>query len=366
MRVAITAMGLVTPLGAGVDATFQALAGGASAVGGRPPWGGVGPMACFPSPRTSSALALDAARQVASAAPLHPDTALFLGSTSADMVVGERAYGQDCLGQPVDEPLQYLWGQVLHRPARALRRALGLQGQVATFSTACTSSALALMAARDAILAGQAPMALVVGVDALCRTTTSGFGALGVHSPTGARPFDADRDGMSLGEGAAALLIEPEGARVPRAWLAGGAETADAHHLSTPHPDGVHAEAAIRAACAQAGIAPDDIAYVSAHGTGTPLNDATEAAVLERCTPGAPVASLKGALGHTLGAAGAVEALLAAEGLARGVMLPGLGLRRADDTLDHVRQARDRAHRFALSVNFAFGGHNTALVLERA
>ena len=221
---------------------------------------------------------------------------------------------------------------------------------------------------------------LAGGADALSAFVFSGFDALRALSPTAARPFDAARDGLTLGEGAAFLLLEDEETAVRRgatvlAWLTGYGSAADAFHVTRPRPDGAGVARAARAALASAGRADSDVGFVSAHGTGTVFNDAMEEAALAHVlgprAGSVPVHGLKGAIGHTLGAAGALEAVLCALVLAAETVPPTAGHRtsREGSPLLVVSGGPIRpAGRVdvALSTSAAFSGTNAALVMERA
>jgi 3-oxoacyl-[acyl-carrier-protein] synthase II len=284
------------------------------------------------------------------------------------MAGGEAAFAQDTLTGAPDDVLAYLWPQFCHVPAQTVAAHFGANGPCWSLSTACTSGTCAIGAAGALVATGQAPAALAVGADALCDITLAGFGSLGVYSSTRTRPFDADRSGMNIGEGAGAVLLEPldralgRGAR-PLALLAGNGNSSDAHHLSTPVPDGRGARAAIRAALGP--LSPRDVGYVNAHGTGTLLNDAMEAVALAAELPQAAVSGIKGATGHTLGAAGVIEAIVAIQALVESRLPPTVGLHRSEFDLDLVRTTRQVPITAAMSVNFAFAGNNAALAFTR-
>ena len=200
---------------------------------------------------------------------------------------------------------------------------------------------------------------LVVGADALCRTTVYGFRSLGAHTRTACRPFDVDRDGMSIGEGAGFALLElGEG----ETELAGVATRTDAHHLTAPEPGGEGLIRAIRAATR--GFEPGEIDHVNAHATGTPTNDGVEARALAVAAPGAWITATKGATGHTLGAAGVIEAVLLAESMRRGIVPASRGCQNPIEGVAVANVPRARVQRLGVSVNLAFGGHNAALALR--
>lgn len=262
--------------------------------------------------------------------------------------------------------------------ADAVAARFALAGPRLTLHTACASSASAILTGADLVRDGRADAALVGGADSLARLTLSGFRSLRLLDPRPCRPFDRSRRGLSLGEGAGMLVLErPESAAARgapiRALLLGGAETADAHHLTAPAPEGARAAAAIGAALASAGLAPGAVDHVNAHGTGTPANDAAEAAALAAAfgsdVLGCPVASIKGSVGHTLGAAGAIEAIAAIETMRHGAIPPTAGLEAPDPAfgLDLVRRAaRRRDCAVVLSNSFGFGGANAVLCFGRA
>jgi len=246
--------------------------------------------------------------------------------------------------------------------ARYVRAALGLKGPALSVSAACASSAKAFVDARHLIAAGVCDAAVVGGADSLCRLTLSGFAALELIAPGPGRPCDAARDGISIGEAAAFALLERKGDGVA---LLGTGESSDGHHMSAPHPEGLGAIAAMRAALRMAGLAPGAIEYVNLHGTGTPANDATEdRAVFEVFGDAVPCSSTKGWTGHTLGASGILEAVISALCI-EDRLLPGC-LRVG--TLDPSFRAlvltanREAAPRRVMSNAFGFGGINCSLI----
>ncbi|MEV5610585.1 beta-ketoacyl-[acyl-carrier-protein] synthase family protein [Streptomyces sp. NPDC052225] len=270
----------------------------------------------------------------------------------------------------------FLTGFLPNMTAAALTLHLGVTGPSLSLTTACAAGADALGAARRLIASGACDIAVVCGADAaVTPVVTSGFSQLGALSDQGSRPFDVDRDGFVIAEGAGALVLEraahAQARSAPRlAHFVGYGASTDAHHLVAPHPEGRQGERAVRAALADAGIAPGDVDHVNAHGTSTPRGDATEATLLARVLPHRPpVTSAKGSLGHTLGAAGAIEAALTVLALRDDVVPPVAGLREVDPEfgIDVVAgAAREHPSAVALSTSFGFGGHNAAVVLARA
>lgn len=260
--------------------------------------------------------------------------------------------------------------------AAAISIKYGFGGQVSTPVVACAAGAQAILDGLRQIEWGYADAAVVGGAEgAVRKPTIEGFVAARALSPSlTAKPFDLDRDGFVLGEGAAILVLETReraearGARI-LAELGGGASTADAHHITAPHPGGDGAERAVRLALADAGLEPADIGYVNAHGTGTQLNDRTEGAVIARVFGSSQpaVSSIKGATGHALGASGAVEAAAAVLAVERGELPPNVGLDHQDPDIpldDVVVDRRAWDPRPVISNSFGFGGHNTVLVFQ--
>jgi 3-oxoacyl-[acyl-carrier-protein] synthase II len=318
---------------------------------------------------------------------------LVLGTTTGGIDLSESEYlrasasrGLDkltpSLGLSVAErsrsPVRSLHGFRRH-PAGAvtdrLATRLGLSGERQTFSTACSSSANAIGYAAMRLDMGAADWALAGGVDALCRLTYFGFHSLRLLSPAPCMPFHVKRSGLSLGEGAAFVVLEAEEralARGARIWgfLRGWGCSADAHHLTAPDPQGLGAAAAMRSALNDAGLELSAIEYLNAHGTGTPANDVAESLAVSSVFGDSPprVSSTKGLTGHTLGASGALEAALSWLAMADGVLPRTLRLDAPDPkaALPHIQgEPLRQSVRFAMSTSFGFGGNNAALVLER-
>jgi 3-oxoacyl-[acyl-carrier-protein] synthase-1 len=253
-----------------------------------------------------------------------------------------------------------------------VRAALGLAGPALVVSTACASSARSFMDAAQLIRSGVCDAAVVGGADSLCRMTLHGFAALELISPTPCRPGDADRSGISIGEAAGFALLERadaprrDGATGPRLALLGAGAACDGYHMSSPHPQGAGAIGAMRQALASAGLQPADIDWINLHGTGTHANDAMEdMAVFDVFGPDVACSSTKGWTGHTLGACGILEAVVAAQCMRHGFVAGSLGVEQADPTF-RARLATTNLHRpvrRAVSNSFGFGGINCSLVL---
>ena len=248
------------------------------------------------------------------------------------------------------------------------RRRLALAGPALVISTACSSGAKTFAAAHRALVAGVCDAAVVGGTDTLCATTLMGFDALGLLSPTPCAPWDRDRAGISIGEGAAFALLEPAAGADAELALLGYGESSDAYHITRPHPEGLGAVLAMRWALESAGLTADGIDYLNLHGTGTPANDASEdQAVTEVFGDSVAASATKGWTGHTLGASGAVEAVLSLICVDRGLIPGTLNTRNPDPALSTrlVRDSERRPIRRVLSNAFGFGGNNCALVLGR-
>ena len=270
---------------------------------------------------------------------------------------------------------------VPHQPASVtdlVARHLGIRGPRTTIMTACSSSATAIGYAADRIRLGHVDVAVAGGAEGLCRLTYAGFNCLRATAPEPCRPFDAERKGLNLGEGGAVLILESETRARARGatilgFLAGYGITADAYHMTAPHPDGDGAARAMQAALDDAGLTAAQIGYINAHGTATPHNDAAESAAIKTVlgprAPQVPISSIKSMVGHTLGAAGAIEAVASILTLSRGFIPPTVNLRTPDPAfgLDFVpNHSRTLTVDVVLSNSFAFGGNNTSLAFVRA
>jgi 3-oxoacyl-[acyl-carrier-protein] synthase I len=296
---------------------------------------------------------------------------VFLGTSTSGILQTEIAYRHRDESGALPASLHYGATHNTYSVSRYVRQALGLQGPAYVVSTACSSSAKVFAAAARMIDAGLVDAAVVGGVDSLCMTTLYGFKSLELLSTDICRPWDADRAGLSLGEAAAFALVE----RAPRqvaAWLRGAGESSDGHHMSSPHPEGLGAAAAMRGALAQAGLNADELDYLNLHGTGTPGNDAAEdRAVNAVFGHGLPCSSTKGHTGHTLGAAGGVEAAVCILALQHGFMPAGLNVLRPDPGLraHYLHQPQqaspDKPLRQVASNSFGFGGSNACLIFGR-
>ena len=388
-RVTIAAAGVITPVGQDLEAFWSSLITGASGIsqiervavddlrvqrGGEvkkigriKDWRGV------PDCRASRLLIAAADDLCAQTAfrplPLDPErVGVVVGTALGGVEEGEKALGGD-------RRRRRLHGALYDGPGWNLARWLGARGPVITVSTACASGATALAVGAELLRSGEADAVVAGGYDALCRFVLRGFNALRSLTRDEVRPFDRRRSGLLLGEAAALALLTRE-ADAPRARLGtllGYGSASDGFHIAAPEPDGRRLERAVRAALADARLSPDDVDFVSAHGTATPLNDRIETAALKRALgPRAhaiPVNSIKGSLGHTMGAAAALEAFMCLLAAQRGLIPPTLHLEDPDPEcdLDYVPgAARPARPRVMLSTSMGFGGCNGALVLGAA
>lgn len=291
--------------------------------------------------------------------------ALILGTSTSSIGETELAYTQlDADGGfPAEQRRPRV--HTPHSLAMFVQEALGLEGPAETLSTACSSSAKVFASAERLIRLGLVDAAVVGGVDTLCGSVLFGFNSLELVSPEPCRPFDAQRNGISLGEAAGFALLERGPGRLE---LLGYGEASDAHHMSTPHPEGLGAERALDDALARAGLAAEDIDYINMHGTASAKNDEVEGAlVARRFPPGTHASSTKGFTGHTLGAAGIVEAVISLLAIERGLM-PGTVNSAVLDPVcgPQIRLEPARGEvRYALSNSFGFGGNNCALLFGK-
>ncbi len=304
--------------------------------------------------------------------------AVVIGTSTSSIGASEEAYTR--LADGTDGPVfpEDLRRPLLHTPHSIgdfVQRATGLRGPCVTVATACSSSAKVFAQAARLIRAGVVDAALVGGVDTLCGSVLFGFNALGLVSTAPCMPFDAHRDGLSLGEAGGYALLE----RIDDAAdlegddthlrLCGYGESSDAHHMSTPHPEGLGARLAMTAALERAGIAADAVGYLNLHGTATPANDSVEAAAVAALFPGDTLhaSSTKGWTGHTLGAAGIVESTIALLALEHGLLPGTLNSAQPDPACGpQIRfDNAERAIRYAMNNSFGFGGNNASLVFGR-
>lgn len=296
--------------------------------------------------------------------------AVVIGSSTSGIDATEAAFPAWRETGTVPAGYDYAHQHEMGAASDFVARASGATGPCWSVSTACSSGAKVMASARSLLALGLADAVIVGGADALCHVTLEGFDALQSLSKGRSRPLAEGRDGLNIGEGAA-LFLMVRGETGP-VLLCGVGESSDAHHMNAPHPEGLGAEAALRAALADAGIAPEDVGYVNLHGTATPLNDAMEAKAMSRVFPaGVPCSSTKALTGHCLGAAGAIEAGLCWIGLSdasdKSLVPPHVWGAAPDPELPGLSVVSDAtasvSRRYWASSSFAFGGNNCALVL---
>ena len=297
---------------------------------------------------------------------------VFMGTSTAGILQTELAYRErNRLNGELPAGFDYSATHNSFSVADYLRRRLRLEGPAMVVSCACASSAKVFGSARRMIESGLIDAALVGGVDSLCLTTLYGFHSLQLSSPQPCRPFDIARDGISIGEAAALVLLQRSSEAMDSGdvLLLGVGESSDAYHMSAPHPEGHGARRAMQAALRAAGLQPGDIDYINLHGTGTPSNDRAEShAVTSVFGATTPSSSTKGATGHTLGAAGALEAVISGIALREGFMPGGVHTLHIDPmlTAHYIRENRRAPVARVLSNSFGFGGTNCSLIFGRA
>jgi len=410
-EVAVTGIGIVSALGVGPAATLAALereqpafteltAFDASRYAVRRGGEAVAPEAAFPGvdlgpPKLDRALrhligTLDQALRDAgmegggAAIPCAPHRReLLLGSTLVAMLQAAEFVHEEARVGPEHARYRRLAEWTAEAALQRVSRRFDLRGLSLVVSNACASGAASVALALDRLRRGRADVVVTGGFDPVCEYTHAGFGSLLLLSKGGCSPFEKGREGMLLGEGYAILVLERladarrRGARV-HALLRGGAATSDGFHLTQPDPEGRGAARCIAAALADADLAPRDVGYVNLHGTGTVFNDLSEYRALRTvfgdALPDVPMSSTKSYLGHALGGAGAVEAVLAILALESGQAPPTLNVREVDPEMPGLDLVRSRAAggggrsidaRAVLSNSFGFGGANAALVFSK-
>jgi 3-oxoacyl-[acyl-carrier-protein] synthase-1 len=294
--------------------------------------------------------------------------ALVLGTSTASIGATEEGYRHLDSDGRMPAALRRPPIHAPHSLAGFVAEALRLEGPCLTVSTACSSSAKVFASAERLIRLGLADAAVVGGVDTLCDSVLFGFNALELVSPEPCRPFDQARRGISIGEAAGFALLERVGSAPGAPHLLGYGESSDAHHMSTPHPEGLGAELAMRDALARGGLRPEQVDYINLHGTASLKNDEVEAALIARAFPVTTRASsTKGFTGHTLGAAGILEAAIALLAIRHNLIPGNLGCTHPDEACGPqlALQSEQRAVNVALSNSFGFGGNNACLAFGR-
>jgi 3-oxoacyl-[acyl-carrier-protein] synthase II len=394
VRVVVSGLGIVSPFGVGLKTFWSGLSTGACAIkaatlveteGFRSRIAAEVPldaMTALPASRRRSRadrMAMAAASEALADADLTgPDrarAALVVGAVGGGMYEGEAWYWNEVRSGAHAAGIRALRSILPVSHAETLGFRLGLGGPRETMVMACASAAASIALGADLIRERVVSAALVGGVDAITRICFMGFNALRLLSPEPCRPFDRDRRGMSVGEAAAFLVLEDaarcraRGARV-YARLLGAGLTTDAHHVTAPHPEAEGMIRAISLALESAGMTPGEIGYVNAHGTGTPQNDRVEALALRRVFGDGRVlvSSTKSLVGHTMAAAGSVEAIATVLALQQGLLPPTANLEHVDPEIPFdciPLEARPVQAAAALSNSFGFGGQNVSLVFGR-
>jgi 3-oxoacyl-[acyl-carrier-protein] synthase II len=399
-RAVITGLGTINPLSSGAESFFSALLDGRD---------GIGPIEAFDvsgygcttggTVRHLATPLLDAKEQrlvdraskllLAAAHEAFEDAelrsldeqdraraSLFTGTTLGGLLAGE-AYYRQLIDDPATVRPAPLLGTSLHAANDLVMSKLGLRGASMVLSTACSASAHAIGHAFDLIRSGQSTLALAGGFESLSEVTYSGFSILRSMTGDRIRPFDGRRSGLVLGEGAAVLVLEElehalKRGAVPYAEIVGYGSTSDAYHMTAPHPRGEGAARAIALALADGKISPDQVDYVTAHGTATRANDSAETYALKSALGTAarsvPVSSIKSMIGHLLGAAGATGAVAAILAIDHSAIPPTINYAEPDPEcdLDYVpNEGRDARVDLALANSFGFGGNNCVLAFKR-
>jgi len=399
-RIAVTGLGVVSPVGTGHQAFWEAILAGRTGTGpvrsfdaSRYPSNRGGEIPDFrpgehvrnlpPGTAARASLLAAAAARLALAdagldpASLEPERAgVAMGTTSGEPreveVFNDRHVADDLAG--VGPEFMDLYP--CHTIAAAVAAEVGFAGVNAMIPTACAAGNYAVAFAADALAAGRADLMLAGGADSFSRITYTGFSRLGAISPDLCRPFDRNRRGMIPGEGAGVLVLEPLDRALARgatvyAEVAGYGLSCDAHHMTGAHPEGEGAARAMERALRSAGLTPEDVSYVSAHGTGTPSNDRLEAVAVHRLFGArarrVPISSIKSMLGHTMGAASALEAIACSLAVATGRVPPTANYEEPDPDcdLDVVpNEARELAVGVAMNNAYAFGGNNASVIFR--
>lgn len=375
---AVTGFGCVSPLGVGLGATREALRAGkdgisqvrgfsvssfraktAGQVAGVPPGGRAGRR----TKSRAAQLLLPAVREALAFRPGFVPDIVIAGTTSGGMEFGENFLRGFSGGMSSRDARCWLRGYVPRQPVCGVLEEFGFDAPVRVVSNACASGTNALCLAAGLVRGGSARRVMAVGFDALSELVFAGFDALRASTAEKCRPFDSARSGLVLGEGAACFLVE-EFSDAALVAIPGWGLANDNHHLTQPNPDGSGPRLSMRRALDDAGW--DSVDYINAHGTGTPFNDASEAAAIRAVCPSVPVSSTKAMTGHALGAAGAIEAAFCLLAMQDGFLPPNINLRETDSGLDIVANAARPARiRRAMSNSFGFGGSNATILFEQ-
>ncbi|MFZ4778368.1 MAG: beta-ketoacyl-[acyl-carrier-protein] synthase family protein, partial [Terrimicrobiaceae bacterium] len=384
----ITGLGCVSPLGSDIPTTREALRAGRDGISDvrlfavetfQSRTAGQVPAACdaiseriFPASKDwtrAARLILPAMQEALASRPGFIPEIIVAGTTSGGMDFGEEFFRGLTSGIDARLARHRVRGYVPQQPVIDVMEVFGFDAPVRIISNACASGTNALCLAAGLVRNRRAKRVMALGFDALAELVFAGFDCLRASTAEKCRPFDSNRSGLALGEGAACFLLEaaddvPEDS--VRASVAGWGFANDNHHLTQPEPSGKGPRLSMERALADAGWQPSDVDYINAHGTGTPFNDSSEAAAIRSVCPRVPVSSTKGMTGHALGAAGAIEAAYCVIALEEGFIPPNINLRESDSGLDLVANtSRPAPLQRVLSNSFGFGGANATVLLER-
>jgi 3-oxoacyl-[acyl-carrier-protein] synthase II len=389
-RVAVTAMGVVSPLGLGVAESEGALRAGRDGVTRVTAFdtekcrcktaGQVAPLPNVDVPdwdrmHPSSHMMIHAAQQVFAAAPGFRPELMVIGTTSGGMSFGEQYYRAQLAAGRSRNRARWLANYSPQKPLLDTMAACDFRAPAQIIANACASGTNAIGHAFRLIRGGLHDQILCGGYDAICEMVFAGFDSLQASTTEKIRPFDRGRSGLVLGEGAALLALEDFDSATRRgaailAEIIGYGISTDNHHLTQPHPSGIGPEMAMRRALEDARIEADAVSYVNAHGTATPFNDASEGAAIAKLFGSrVPVSSTKSMMGHALGAAGAIEAVFSTLAITGGFLPPNINFAQLDEawSLDVVANtARDSAVGAVVSNSFGFGGTNASVVIQKA
>ncbi|MDQ6764890.1 MAG: beta-ketoacyl-[acyl-carrier-protein] synthase family protein [Verrucomicrobiota bacterium] len=390
-RVAVVAAGVVSPLGRGLAATAHSLAAGSDCVtrvtqfsvencrcqtAGQIPdeWleHGTGASRREKRLHRSARMMIAALAETLAQEPRFKPELTIVGTTSGGMTFGEEYY-RALHKRRASRDLPSLIAN--YTPQKAImdaQEALGLSGPCQVIANACASGTNAIGHAFECVRSGQYERVLTGGYDAISELVFVGFDSLQAATPEKCRPFDRERSGMVLGEGAAVLALENFASAEARgatilAEVVGYGLSTDNHHLTQPNPNGSGARRAMERALDRAHLSPSDVDYVNAHGTATPFNDAAEGKAIAELFDCVPVSSTKGMMGHSLGAAGAIEAVISILALRDQILPPNINFRASDEAVDLnivANEARPAPVRVVLSNSFGFGGTNASLILR--
>jgi 3-oxoacyl-[acyl-carrier-protein] synthase II len=391
-RVAVVAAGIVSPLGFGLEETLGALREGKDCVAEVTAFE-VDRCRCHtagqvPDDRLAEAnehqrhperlhrvarmMILALKEALGQAGDFDPELTV-VGTTSGGMTFGEKYYRDLKSGRPPSRQAASLIANYTpQKPVMDAQAAFGIASPCQIIANACASGTNAIGHAFNCVRSGRYQRVLTGGYDAISELVFVGFDSLQASTPDRCRPFDSERSGMVLGEGSAILALEnmesarKRGANVLAEVIGYGIST-DNHHLTQPDPSGSGARRAMDAALQSAGISPDEVGYINAHGTATPFNDAAEGRAIAELFNGVPVSSTKGMMGHSLGAAGVIEAVISLLALRHQLLPPNINFRRGDAGLDLnivANAAQTGAVRTVLSNSFGFGGTNASVILR--